>query len=389
MMSLNVVPIWIDHPDQLSERLAILPTRIALDTEFVRERTYWPQLALIQVAFPNRNPDQLPDENDIYLIDPTSEAMYEAVVSLLQHPSLLKIMHSPSEDLVALHHHYHVLPTPIFDTQAAAAIAGMGAGLGYQRLVAELTQIELGKGETRTNWLQRPLTPAQVRYAADDVRYLFKVHDALTTSLQTLQRNEWAQEESARALHDASKAQDKIWPTLSPHAAKHLDKEAQLRYFRLYRWREQQAIAQDLPRSWIVPNELVQLLAQSPPESVEQLKTLLSTADKRPRAKLSDILTALSTPLADEAQAPVVEFDKATQTLLKSLQTEVTRVASHVHIPETVLASRRMLEALIKSVNAMHHQWPIHMNGWRRALLEPGFAPLLLDYAASIKTVGP
>src|SRR3546814_18186797 len=107
-------------------------------------------------------------------------------------------MHSPSEDLVAFMHACGAAPQPLFDTQAAAALAGIAAGIGYQRLVQDVLGVALAKGETRSDWLRRPLSPTQLEYAADDVRHLFALHDALAARLQELGRETWLREDCAR-----------------------------------------------------------------------------------------------------------------------------------------------------------------------------------------------
>jgi ribonuclease D len=165
--------LWVAEPAQLRSHLANAGPRIGLDTEFIRERTYWPQLALVQLAV----------DDHILLIDPLAPGVADALRPLLTDRSVLKVMHSAGEDLVAFGHTCGVLPAPLFDTQTAAALAGVGGGIGYQRLVQELLGIALPKGETRSDWLRRPLSAAQLDYAAEDVNHLFALHDALSDEL--------------------------------------------------------------------------------------------------------------------------------------------------------------------------------------------------------------
>ena len=153
---------WISDPAVLAAHLDHPPARVGLDTEFIRERTYWPQLALVQIAI----------RDEILLVDPLVPGMAAALAPLLSDRNVLKVMHSASEDLVALQRGCGVVPTPLFDTQIAAALANIGSGMGYQRLVQERLGIALSKGETRSDWLKRPLTEAQLEYAADDVLHL-------------------------------------------------------------------------------------------------------------------------------------------------------------------------------------------------------------------------
>src|SRR5690606_4714675 len=137
-------PAWIDNPDFLLDRLQAAPPRIGLGTEFIRERTYWPRLALVQMAL----------GAEILLVDPLVPGMPEALAAWLRAPGVLKVMHSPSEDLVAFKYTCAALPQPLYDTQAAAALAGLGPGMGYQKLVEHVTGIALPKGETRSDWLR-------------------------------------------------------------------------------------------------------------------------------------------------------------------------------------------------------------------------------------------
>src|SRR5690606_9381129 len=190
---------WVNTPAELLSHLPTTPARIGLDTEFIRERTYWPQLSLVQVAFDEGDPGA----PRILLLDMLQPGMPGALVPLLQDRAVTKVMHSASEDLVALRHACGALPEPLFDTQVAAGLAGVGAGVGYQRLVQDLLGIAVDKGETRSDWMRRPLSPAQLAYAAEDVRHLFALHDALDARLQALGRRAWFEEDCARMLETA------------------------------------------------------------------------------------------------------------------------------------------------------------------------------------------
>jgi len=153
------VTVWIRDPAELTARLAAAPPRVGLDTEFVRERTWWPQLALVQIALDDA-------QGSILLADPLAPGITDALASMLADPAVVKVMHSASEDLVALKRHCGVVPSSLFDTQVAAALAGVGAGVGYQRLVQDTLGVALPKGETRSDWLRRPLSPRAPSKAA-------------------------------------------------------------------------------------------------------------------------------------------------------------------------------------------------------------------------------
>lgn len=368
---------WIDTPDALRAHLNPLPTAIGLDTEFIRERTYWPQLALVQIALSDA-------EQDILLVDPLRPGMPQALAELLSDHRVLKIMHSPSEDLVVFRHTCGALPTPLFDTQAAAALCGLGAGLGYQSLVRVLTGVELAKGETRSDWLRRPLSPAQLAYAADDVRYLHALHRSLQQRLHTLGRMAWLEEDTNRQLALAADDAADPWPHLAIRSAQFLDAAGQHRLLRLLRWRDEQARRSDKPRSWVLDNELAVTLARQNPPDRRALKALLDATPKAPRALQDALWQALTTPLADEQHAPLARGDARDKQQLRALQQAVAALAAELGLPEGVLASRKLLEGLQDGQG-----WSGPLAGWRRILLEPRLAPLLPPSAKGSEGIHP
>lgn len=361
---------WIDRPDALRERIAHSPRVVGLDTEFIRERTYWPQLALVQIALGQDDAPGSPGE--ILLVDACAEGMGAALAALLTNPAVLKLMHSPSEDLVAFQHTCKALPAPLFDTQAAAALVGAGAGLSYQKLVQSLTGVALAKGETRSDWLRRPLTPAQLDYAADDVRHLHALHAQLQTRLDALGRSGWLAEDGARQLATAADPDPDRWPHLGLRSARFLDADGQHRLLRLLRWRETQARSSDRPRGWILDNELAVNLARRNPANRSAFDALLDAAPKAPRSLRDGLWQALSTPLQDETEAPLARDEEPDRKRLRALQEAVAALATELQLPEGVLASRRMLEPLLDGAG-----WVGALAGWRRELLEPQLAPLL------------
>jgi len=361
---------WIDDPDQLHRALSTIGGRVGLDTEFIRERTFWPQLAVVQIACARAQASSSPSPS-ILLVDAQHPGMCAALRPLLCDRQVLKIMHSASEDLVALHHACGVLPAPLFDTQIAAGLVGVGAGLGYQRLLGDVLGIVIDKGQTRSDWSRRPLSEAQLRYAADDVRHLFALHDALHERLQVLDRLAWQEEDCARQLSHYSPGGEP-WPHLALRGAQALDRDGQIRLLRLLRWRDSHARAHDRPRNWILDNALALQLAAAPPADMPALQQRLAGAAKAPRKLGTAIWAALHATLADETQMPLAQpetFDKAT---LHALQHAVAAHSAELGLPDGVLASRRSLVALLEQA-----RWPDALSGWRRAELEPVLRPVL------------
>jgi ribonuclease D len=375
------VPIWIETPEDLTRRLAAAAPRVGLDTEFVRERTYWPQLALVQIALEGADGA----EPEILLVDPLIPGMSAALAPMLADARVLKIMHSASEDLIALKRACGVVPQPLFDTQIATALSGVAAGIGYQRLVQDTLGVALDKGETRSDWLRRPLSASQLAYAADDVRHLFALHAALDAQLRALGRDGWLAEDCARLVANAEQDELERWPHLALRAAQFLDADAQRRLLRLLRWRDVYARDSDRPRTWILDNELAAQLAREPIDDRDTLQRRLDEHPKAPR-KLGDaVWHALRTPLADEADAPQARVeDPRDKQALRRLQDATAARSAELGLPDGVLASRRWLERLLDlPARGGDAPWPGPLSGWRRAELEPALSPLLGASGAS------
>ena len=356
---------WINHPEQLLQWLHRWQgiNTVALDTEFIRERTYFPQLALVQLGIPG----------ETLLVDPLVPGMTDALRPLLSNAGIVKVMHSASEDLQALLRGCQVLPAPMFDTQVAAAMAGLGAGLGYQKLVEQITGVLLDKGQTRSDWLRRPLSDEQLHYAAEDVAHLHAAYELLHGKLQTLGRMEWLQADCERALRLAGNDADDAHPHLSLRSAQSLDEEGQARLCRVLRWREIEARRTDRPKGWIIDNELAVLLSRRPPADFHRFQQLLDSLPKAPRKSRSELWALIAAPLTDaERNIPFARGELLDKQRLKSLQEAVATLAQALELPEGLLCARKHLETLLEG-----RGWPDALLGWRRTLLEPVLAPLL------------
>jgi len=304
--------------------------------------------------------------------------MNAPLADLLGDTRVTKVMHSASEDLVAFKHACGVVPAPLFDTQIAAALAGVAGGAGYQRLVQDIIGVALPKGETRSDWMRRPLSAAQLEYAADDVRYLFALHDDLGGRLEALGRQSWQAEDSTRMVDNARSDELERWPHLAMRSAQFLDRGGQLRLLRLLRWRDAHARRSDKPRSWILDNELATALARHPPTHRAGLQQQLESTPKAPRSLGDAIWEALQAPLDDEAIAPLARADDRDKALMRKLQDAVGALGTELGLPDGVLGSRRWLQLLLDArSDGRHDDWPGPLAGWRRDLLEPRLASLL------------
>ena len=251
-------PLWIDRPASARRGRRALARRrrlrdIALDTEFVFERTFRPRLGLIQIAA----------GGEIALVDAVRIADLSPLAALLQAASGRKVLHSGSGDVPILRRATGAAPRPLFDTQIAAAFAGLGPSLSYAALIRELFAVELPKHETRTDWLRRPLSPAQLRYAAEDVEQLGAAAAELERRLLDLGRLEWALEDSA-ALADLEA--DAALPAEAWRRVKGLERlppRGRAVARALAAWRDREADRLDLARSFLMRDETLLALARA------------------------------------------------------------------------------------------------------------------------------
>ena len=190
------VPEWIATDQQLNDACIRWSSAdfLAVDTEFVRTSTFYPKPGLIQVA----------DKHACVLIDPLAINDWSKFKALMQSPDVVKVFHSCAEDLEVCKRIFDAVPSPLFDTQIAMALSGYGGSVGFQRAVSELLDLDIPKEATRTDWLQRPLTPVQMEYATADVFYLFQIYPRLKQKLESLRREAWVEEECERLVVAAS-----------------------------------------------------------------------------------------------------------------------------------------------------------------------------------------
>jgi len=338
---------------------------IALDTEFVRERTYYPRLCLVQVAAADR----------LALIDPLAIADARALVAPLIDPTRPKLLHAARQDVEALLPLTGTPLAPVFDTQLAAALLGFASQVGYAELVRQLLGVELAKGHARTDWARRPLSPEQLAYAADDVRYLPALAALLDERLAAAGRRGWMDEESA-ALTDMSLYRvepAEAWRRLK--GLERLQPAAQRAIRALARWREERAMERDLPRGWVLPDAALYDIAQARPRARGDLSRLASV----PRATVDraggEILKAISDE-PDVPDDPIVDDEPhaGPEQLrrLKALQQHLLAIAGELEIQPEVLATRRDLTALLRG----ERELPV-LSGWRRTIIgEPLLAAM-------------
>jgi ribonuclease D len=332
--------------------------RIAIDTEFMRERTYYPQLCLVQVA----------TDADCFLVDPLRGLVLDELLVLLADPARVKVLHAARQDLEVLYLAGGQVPLPVFDTQIAAAMLGLAPQIGYAELVARRLGHSIDKGQTRTDWSRRPLTPEQLAYAADDVNHLLELHANLDAALAALGRRDWLAEDAAAF------AEESLYVTAPVEAWRRLKGIGRLKPAErvaaraLARWREERAIASDKPRGWILTDETLLGIAVTAPRDLAMLAGVRSLQPavlrKRGEELLSIVAEASATTGADAPDTAGRRLEPAEITLATRLMDEVRTEAARLGISPELLATRRDIEALV-----LGQADPALLRGWRRAAI--------------------
>lgn len=354
---MNETPTLIADGRALDSAIAAMADApfLAMDTEFLRESTYYPQLCLIQLASPE----------SIWLIDPLAMDDLAPLWDLLADWSRPLVLHSGEQDLELMHLACRRLPPQIFDTQMAAALLGMGEQIGYATLVSELCDVQLDKSHSRTDWSRRPLDPEQLVYAADDVRYLVDIYPRLRARLETLGRADWLDEDFA-ALSDPTRFcvdDDAQWRRVKGHQRL---KGRQLAVLQaLAAWRERNARDADCPRRWVLPDELLVDLSRSMPRNIGQMARFRGwprdSLNRYGESLLETIRNAVGRP---PDQWPRLErSDRPTaeeEALLALLQATVRQCAAARNISVNSLSSSADLLALLRGERNL----PL-LKGWR------------------------
>ncbi|MEN5093274.1 ribonuclease D [Pseudomonas protegens] len=356
---------WIRDNDSLGQLCAEwqqLPF-VALDTEFMRVDTFYPIAALLQIG----------DGQRAYLIDPLTIDNWKPLAALLENPAVVKVVHACSEDLEVLLRLTGSLPAPLFDTQLAAAYLNLGFSMGYSRLVQEVLGIELPKGETRSDWLQRPLSETQVSYAAEDAVHLAQVFTELQPKLSE-DKYRWVLEDGAELVANLRREVDPNEVYREAKLAWKLSR-AQLAVLReLCAWREREARARDLPRNRIVREHALWPLAKTQPDT---LAALAKIEDMHPRTVRQDgefllDLIKRTAALGPDQWPPAVPEPLPIEAaaLLKRLKAVGQAEAERLGIAPEVMLRKKTLESLLKSGYPKGpYQLPDSLRGWRRELM--------------------
>ena len=340
---------------------------IGLDTEFIQERSYYPRPALVQVS----------DAQGVLLVDPTEISDYGPLAQVLTDPSVLFVMHACTEDLKVLEIMTGTRPRRIFDTQLAAAFAGHRFSLGYRELVETLLYVTLDKGETRSDWLKRPLSPSQLHYATLDVLHLLPLHRHLSAELSTMQRTSWLEEEfeHQRRIQAADSRPEASYLRIQGRGVLSPTRHAVLR--RLSAWRETEAMARDMPRRHLLPDQALIALAGAPAPTGGRLNSASGISVRFRRRYEPTVAKRIRAALADgPSRADHTTGLRPYADTLTRMRDIARQAAQRLGLPPELLATRRALESLL-AATLKHEPIPPEFQGWRRTVVTPA----LLDCA--------
>jgi len=349
-------------------RLAQHPV-ITVDTEFLRETTYYPLLCVVQIASPE----------EAVVIDALAEGIdLAAFFALMADEKVLKVFHAARQDIEIIWHRASLLPHPIFDTQVAAMVLGYGDSIAYDQLVERITGHRPDKTHRFTDWSRRPLTKEQIHYAVSDVTHLRDVFTALDADLKRRKRNDWVSEEmdvlTSPRTYDFHP--ERAWERLKTRVRK--PKELAV-LMEVAAWREQEAQSRDVPRSRVMKDDAVGDIATHAPTTLERLGSLRSLPKGFERSKWgADIIAAVQRGLArDVATLPKIEKPRnnSNGAAIVELLKVLLRMTSERHaVASKVIATVDDLEQIAADDNAD----VAALHGWRRELF--GEAALALKH---------
>jgi len=342
--------------------------RISLDTEFMREKTYWAKLCLIQIAV----------GDECAILDPFELTDLSPLLDVLSDASVLKIVHAGSQDLEIFFRLSGSAAGPVFDTQIAATVAGFPSQVGYARLVKDIFDVDLDKSDTFTDWARRPLTPAQIEYALNDVRYLDNAYLEISGRLERDGRTSWLAADLERLSDPATYA---IVPEEQYRRLKRIASLSRRQLGVLQAvaaWREREAMRRDMPRRWIIGDETLVEVARRRPTDAAALSDVRGL---NPRA-LGDGGAGLLRAVKDGVEMPedaLPRFEKRPRTIVDvegvvELMGALVRLRASEHgIAVPLLATRTDLERL---ASGQRDDSPL-MSGWRRSIVGEDLVALI------------
>lgn len=349
---------------------------IAIDTEFLREKTYYPKFCLLQIA----------TLDWVACIDPLLLSSLEPLFEVIYRSSLLKVFHSCRQDLEIFYHLTGHIPGPIFDTQLAAPLLGFHDNPGYGMLVSSLLNVNLSKAHTRTDWSTRPLHEEQLKYAADDVIYLARVYQKMHRMLVELGRVDWLREDFAALTNPDLYllAPEKAW--LRIKGTQKLTGKQLSVLQALAKWREATAQQENRPRNWLLRDDLLIEIAKLQPSTVDELFKIRSINErsvKRYGAHLCQLIAEAQQrpPIKADDKRPALKLTQQQEAIIDILAALVRIRADENSLNPSVLATRKELEKFLcdQQSSVLAHGWRFSMAGEELRILLQGKALISLQ----------
>ena len=364
---------WIDQQADFDDVVSTLigQSRYALDTEFHRERTYYPKLALVQVAW------RTPDGQEVALIDPL--AVDVAPFDRLFASESLCVIHAAQQDLDVLTHAVGSVPTRMFDTQLAAGFLGYGTPSLVSLLQGEIG-VTPAKGDRLTDWLRRPLSDSQRQYAAVDVEYLLEVHERLVAQLADVERLGWADDacEELRTRPTSGSAPDDAWLRLKD--ARSLRPSARAVAQSVAGWRERRAMRTDIPVRQVLPDLAILGIAQRAPSTAKELSQARGVDERHSRGGLAEeILEAVRAAKGAPAPTPppsADDLDRSMRPAVALVSAWVAQLARDERLDPALLATRSDIVAFLRDDDDARLA-----SGWRNVLVGEGIRRLVAGEA--------
>ncbi|GAB4275299.1 MAG: ribonuclease D [Coriobacteriia bacterium] len=344
---------------QLREFVSSLSGRdaVAVDTEFMREKTYWPRLCLVQIS----------DGESHAAVDPFEVGDLSPLLDIFRAPGTVKVFHAGQQDMEIFHHVLGEVPAPVFDTQVAAALASFPLQAGYGMLVSELLGVELDKMHSYTDWSKRPLAPRQIEYALADVKYLLGVYRILRERLERAGRLEWLRRDFEEMADPETYEvhPEEMYRRVKRRTRLNRRQMAVLR--ELAAWREREAMKRDVPRQRVVGDEALVQMAARAPKSVDEIAATRGVNDGIVRSCGTDILAAvergMSLPESELPHTPRRPRSRMDIDAMTDLMSALVKVrAEEYGIAGPVLASRKEMTDL---AGGELEDSPL-LSGWRK-----------------------
>ena len=352
---------FVDDPQDLAKLCEQLADSewLALDTEFIREKTYYPKLCLLQVS----------NGEVSACIDPLALDDLQPLLDVLYDGRILKVLHAARQDLEIFLHDYQRIPMPVFDTQPAAALLGHGDQIGYANLVKQLLDVELPKDQSRTDWSRRPLDRQQLRYALDDVIYLGRLYLHMRGHLFDRERLQWLASDFATLADPQTyyPNPDSMWQRTK---GKQMLRGRQLAVLQqIAAWRERQARTRDLPRKWVLKDDVMIELSRRMPHDMNGLSKIRGLEPGQIRREGDTLLELIAkgTDMPREQwpndKGRTKPLSASQEAMVDYLSTGLRLIAAQHQLSPLAIASRKELEKLVRGeTDCILHE------GWRQSL---------------------